>query len=248
MDEMMDDIAAGVEQDAEQEHSQSIVNESEAQEEDFSVSEKEFIRRSQSRVEAFALQEGRKLAYGAASIVFFVILIFLLLFSGSLMKRFPAMQGLYKLFGIHMQVPDVLSLMFEGVYADVRGSAVSVRGRIINLSRQAWHVPMIEISVYKTAPSSLEVGSGQGEIVARWVEAPPQNVLEAEKEVQFSYSRHVSFGEKILAHDSKGSNVDEYMARVRFVVGAFPDHSQSANGRGQEDKGAHEPAGSIDAH
>ncbi len=208
-EDVVEDVQQGVFE------SDDIVDIAEAAEED-EISEEEFLQRSQERVEEYNMEQGRKLAHYIAGGLFLFILAILLLFSSHVLKSYPSMQGFYKFFGIRMELPDTLSIMFEGIKAEREGTSVTVSGRIVNLSLREWKLPMIEVVVFR--PVVNESGNAGEEVLAKWVEAPPEPFISAEKDLPFSYTRHVSFGEKVGDLDAVDEEKDMVMVRVHFVV------------------------------
>jgi len=229
------------------------------------VSEEEFVQNSQDRVDDFKSDQGRKLAYYVAGGLFLIILAFLLLISSPMLKAHPSTQSFYKLFGIGMDLPDMLSIMFEGVKAEREGSAITASGRIVNLSRRKWALPMIEVVVFR--PIVDAEGKQNEEIIAQWVEKPPEPSVESEMEVPFSFSRHVSFGEKMHNEDSheekaddghgleevEGDHKDVYMVRVHFIlmpqqeVDEEPEDEEEAHEAEEHEDAAHDETDAHDA-
>lgn len=184
------------------------------------VDQEEFVRKTQERVAEFESNRARMMSYYVAAGLFFIILVCLLITSSSMMRAYPSMQGFYKLFGIHMELPDTFSVMFEGVKVEREGTFVTASGRIVNLSRKEWVLPRIEIVIFKPV-----VGTEDGEdeeVIARWIESPPESILGSELEIPFSYTRHVSFGEKTHNEEANKEDVyeedDSLMVRVHFVM------------------------------
>jgi|GEM_PF-5326973 len=212
------------------------------------VTEEDFARLSQRRVDEFEDKQGRMLAYYVAGGLFLIIFVYLLLTSTSMMKAHPSMQGFYKFFGIEKELPDTLSIMLEGVKAERAGTEVIASGRIVNLSRRDWALPMIEVVVFR--PVIGKDDDKHEEIIAQWVETPPEPTLSAEMETSFSYSRHVSFGEKMHEGDSQEQEgkEDMYMARVHFVVRPQMEVEEIVSVEADEQDEAHEDALSSDSH
>ncbi len=228
VEEIVEEIPQDVSEPDEVEETDEL---DEAEEE---VLEEAFVRNSQERVEGYKLEQGQKLAYYIAAGLFFVILLYLLLVSSSMLKAHPSMQSFYRLFGISIDLPDTMSIMFESVKAEREGTAVTASGRIVNLSSKEWALPMIEVVVFR--PVIDIEGDSSEEVIAQWVEKPPEPTLDAEMEIPFSFSRHVSLSK--IMHDSepseaddghgdtsahgleeaKGEHKDMYMVRVHFVV------------------------------
>lgn len=199
------------------------------------ISEEEFAQRIQESTDEFNSAQGRNFAYFIAAGVFLVILMYLLLISTSMLKAHPSTQSFYKLFGIHAELPDTLSIMFESVKAERDGASVTASGRIVNLSRKEWVLPMIEVVVFR--PVVDAEGGAHEEIIAQWVEKPPEPTVAAEMEIPFSFSRYISFGEKVhddVSHEGEAKDAysgdheigdalvsddkNMYMVRVHFVI------------------------------
>jgi predicted Zn finger-like uncharacterized protein len=228
LEDVTEEILSEIPQDVFESEEIEIMEAAEAE-----ITEEEFIERNRERVEEFETDQGRRFAYYVAAVVFVVILIYLLLISSPMLKAHPSTQSFYKLFGISIELPDTHSIMFEGVKAERDGTSVTASGRIVNLSQKEWVLPMIEVVVFR--PVVDAEGGANEEIIASWVEEPPESTVDAEKEVLFSYSRYISFGEKMQISDVSGDakvhgdtsaqglaevsdDKDMYMVRVHFVV------------------------------
>jgi predicted Zn finger-like uncharacterized protein len=162
------------------------------------VTEEEFALNMQERVDEYRSMEGVLIANYMAGGLFVLLLLLLWLMSSSILKSYPSMHGFYRFIGAGLEVPDTMSVMFEGVKAEREGALVTASGRIVNLSRKEWTLPMIEVVVFR--PIVDDKGEGAEEIIAQWVEKPPVHDIEAEKEVPFSYSRHVSLDKSVVSH------------------------------------------------
>lgn len=191
------------------------------------IYEEDIARNTQERLKKFEARRVQEaVSYYIAAGFFFIILIYLLMASTSIMKSYPSMQGFYKFFGIHMDLPSSMSLAFEGVKAEQEGDIVTVSGRIVNLSRSEWKLPMIEVVVFKPVISAE--GHVSDELLAKWLESPPEKALSPELETKFVYKHSVHVQKKVHdkhnddkdphGSDGKGKHEEMVMARVRFVV------------------------------
>lgn len=210
------------------------------------ITAEDFAQNAQERRQEFERQEGRSLAKRVAAALFLIVFVYLLAAHASIMKAHMGMQGFYKIFGLHMKVPDNLTLMFEGVQAEKVGDEILVSGRIVNLSSENWALPLIEVSVFK--PGYTPDGQAHDEVLATWVETPPQPELESEMETPFSYKRVLS-----LSSEPSESSKEVYMARVRFVVSPLEESDeaeaeQSHDIHGTEHETTHETEDKHDAH
>ena len=221
LDDVVGDVAEEIKQDQESipELDSQGQGEDAAELEEALVSEEIFVKSTQERVEEFKIEQGRMTSYYIAAGLFFIILVFLLMTSSSMMRAYPSMQGFYKFFGMEIDLPDTMSIMFEDVKAEREGTTVTASGRIVNLSRREWALPMIEVVVFKPVVGVED--DEHEEIIAQWVETPPEAVLGAEQEIPFSYTRYISFGEKMQDSESHGEadeKEETFMVRVHFVV------------------------------
>ncbi len=164
----------------------------------------------------------RKTAYAISAVTFIIILIYLLLFSTSIMRSNPAMQAFYGLFGISMEIPTSDKVTFANLQANEHEGVIKVSGDIINLTEDMQTLRMLEIS--------LNEDSDEEKI--KWFATPPKIILEAEESVKFSSeykldksqkSNHAE-GSKANGHDAV--NIDDHASgsaskqfiRVRFVL------------------------------
>ena len=152
-------------------------------------------------------RKNKALGIWLAASVFLIIFLYLLIFSTSIMHKYPSMQAFYALLGIHMEVPGK-GLVFDQVNAEDDGKIITVHGRITNLTSEDKNVPVIEASLVDRA----------GTVLSHWYVHPSENVLEAEKTMAFETQHH-----KTKAGDHE-TNI-----RMRFVLTPKIDEGDDGN-------------------
>ena len=122
------------------------------------------------------VQSGRAAAggYGAAILCALLIFGFVLLLSGPIAYAVPGMRNLYGVVGMDLPVPGT-GLEFDKVVLktqpiDVDKEHIYIEGNIINLTSKDLDVPKMVV----------ELKSEEGDIVSRFLVAPPEDHLAAE--------------------------------------------------------------------
>lgn len=118
-------------------------------------------------------QEGKRNAYALSAFVFFIVLSVLLAAHKPMLQVFPGLRGFYGVFGITMPVPGT-DLVFDKMQAERVGDALRLTGVIINLSKAAQTVPIIEVSLR----------NGADEVVHTWLIKPGENEIGPEATVK----------------------------------------------------------------
>ncbi len=159
-----------------------------------------------------AMAKPKLFGFAMAGVVFLLILAVFLVLHGPLSQGWPASQSVYRWFGYEMNVPGE-RLIFDGIKVETTtsgfgGRVVTVKGRVMNLSREDQDVPMIE----------AELRRESGEVILTWLITPPARHLEAESEMEFESRQETS---------EAGAEV-----KLRFILnaeGAEEDHSKTVS-------------------
>ncbi len=135
------------------------------------------------------------ISYAIAASVFVIILSYLLLNSSSIIKRDPAMQTFYAMFGLVFEVPGK-DLVFSNVSVQKKGHDVILNGNIVNLASESRELP----NVY--AVLSDEHGQEEG-----WIIEPALNQLEGEQKIGF-----------MSVHPAQDFHADDLNVSLRFAL------------------------------
>lgn len=120
------------------------------------------------------------MGYGAALLVFMVILILLTVFSGGLAKAWPAMKGLYNVIGVQVHSAGQ-GLSFDRVSASyTRDQKVKIVGDVLNLTSHHVDVPQMTASM---------VVDGQA-LPVQWAVDAKAKTIEAESKTRFTSEYH----------------------------------------------------------
>jgi len=119
-----------------------------------------------------------QIGYGAAFLLFLVIMIILVVFANGLSKSIPAMKGFYGAIGVHVPVAGE-GLVFERVAAaHTSDGHVKIVGEVLNLKSRAVDVPQMKASM-TVEDQALPI---------EWIIDSPADTIPSEDKVRFKTS------------------------------------------------------------
>lgn len=90
----------------------------------------------------------------SAFLVFLLLFLMLAIFKGPVVKAFPPSVMFYELIRLEPPVPGK-GLVIDQLHAEVRGDALAVEGRLINLTTQDIAIPPLRISILDDAGAEI---------------------------------------------------------------------------------------------
>lgn len=122
----------------------------------------------------------RNAGYIAACVIFLLSFCLVLVAGKSVMQAYPQAYAFYGLFGMETDLAGK-NLVFNKIEAVGGGEkGIHVRGNIENLGKAEQEIPFVEASL---------LGKG-GDILERWIIAPPANTIKAEGSLSFDSTYH----------------------------------------------------------
>lgn len=125
-------------------------------------------------------EEMRRMAggYGVGAAVFAFILVLLLSMHQPIVRAWPESVAFYNMFGMKTELPGT-GLVFDQVAARAlptpQGEEVSLKGSVINLTRESKNIPMIQ----------ADLRDDKGAILDSWIVALTQAMVDAEATLPF---------------------------------------------------------------